>query len=56
MVFERLLRLQSALPAVLEFAGGVAFLWLLLKGRIRRSRYQASNTASGRRIFCGTLP
>jgi iron complex transport system permease protein len=35
MVFKRLLRLQSALPAVLEFAGGVAFLWLLLKGRIR---------------------
>lgn len=35
LVFERVLRLQSALPAVLEGAGGVAFLWLLLKGRIR---------------------
>lgn len=35
LVFERVLRLQSALPALLEFAGGAVFLWLLLKGRIR---------------------
>lgn len=35
MVFERVLQQQSALPAVLEFAGGLAFLWLLLRGKIK---------------------
>ena len=35
LIFERVLRLQSALPALLEFAGGAVFLGLLLKGRIR---------------------
>ncbi|MEH6773562.1 MAG: iron chelate uptake ABC transporter family permease subunit, partial [Cereibacter changlensis] len=34
-LFERLLGLQSTLSVVVEFAGGVFFLWLLLKGRIR---------------------
>lgn len=34
-LFERALGQQSALPAVIEFAGGLVFLWLLLKGRLR---------------------
>ena len=35
MVFERLLGQQAALSVVIEFAGGLFFLYLLLKGRIR---------------------
>lgn len=35
MVFERLLGLTSALSVVVEFAGGLVFLGLLLKGRVR---------------------
>ena len=34
-VFERAFGLQSTLSVVIEFAGGVFFLWLLLKGRMR---------------------
>lgn len=34
-LFERVLGLQSTLPAVVEFAGGLVFLFLLLRGRIR---------------------
>ncbi|GLS86084.1 iron ABC transporter permease [Cypionkella aquatica] len=34
-VFERALGRQSTLPAVVEFVGGLLFLGLLLKGRIR---------------------
>ncbi len=34
-LFERVLGRQSTLPAVVEFAGGLMFLLLLLKGRIR---------------------
>ncbi len=34
-LFERVLGLQSTLSVVLEFAGGVFFLWLLLRGRMR---------------------
>lgn len=34
-LFERALGQQSTLPAVVEFAGGVMFLFLLLRGRIR---------------------
>ncbi|MBL4916843.1 iron chelate uptake ABC transporter family permease subunit [Szabonella alba] len=34
-VFERALGQQSTLPAVVEFLGGLVFLGLLLKGRIR---------------------
>lgn len=34
-LFERALGQQSALPAVVEFAGGLVFLFLLLRGRIR---------------------
>ena len=34
-VFERVLSLQSSLSVVIEFAGGLFFLWLLLKGRMR---------------------
>lgn len=34
-LFERALGQQSTLPAVIEFAGGLVFLGLLLKGRIR---------------------
>ena len=34
-LFERVMRQQSALPAVVEFAGGLVFLFLLLKGRLR---------------------
>ena len=34
-LFERALGQQSTLPAVIEFAGGLLFLVLLLKGRIR---------------------
>lgn len=34
-LFERALGQQSTLPAVVEFAGGLVFLWLLLKGRLR---------------------
>lgn len=34
-LFERMLGLQSTLPAVVEFAGGLVFLFLLLRGRIR---------------------
>ncbi len=35
MLFERLLGQQAALSVVIEFAGGLFFLYLLLKGRIR---------------------
>ena len=35
MLFERLLGQQGALSIVIEFAGGLFFLYLLLKGRIR---------------------
>lgn len=35
MVFERLLHQQAALSIVIEFAGGLFFLYLLLRGRIR---------------------
>jgi iron complex transport system permease protein len=35
LVFERVLGLQSALSVVVEFAGGLVFLWLLLTGRVR---------------------
>lgn len=35
LVFERVLGLQSALSVVVELLGGLFFLWLLLKGRIR---------------------
>lgn len=34
-LFERALGQQSALPAVVEFAGGLVFLGLLMKGRLR---------------------
>lgn len=34
-LFERALGRQSTLPAVVEFTGGLVFLWLLLKGRVR---------------------
>lgn len=34
-LFERVLSRQSTLPAVVEFAGGLVFLFLLLKGRVR---------------------
>jgi iron complex transport system permease protein len=34
-LFERALGLQSTLSVVIEFAGGLFFLWLLLKGRMR---------------------
>lgn len=34
-IFERIFGLQSTLSVVIEFAGGVFFLWLLLKGRMR---------------------
>lgn len=34
-VFERLLGQQAVLSVVIEFAGGLVFLWLLLKGRAR---------------------
>ncbi|WBU54825.1 iron chelate uptake ABC transporter family permease subunit [Paracoccus sp. SCSIO 75233] len=34
-VFERLMGQQAALSVVLQFAGGLFFLYLLLKGRIR---------------------
>lgn len=34
-VFERALALQSSLSVVIEFVGGLFFLWLLLKGRMR---------------------
>ncbi|MFV0294184.1 MAG: iron chelate uptake ABC transporter family permease subunit [Paracoccus sp. (in: a-proteobacteria)] len=35
MIFERILGQQAALSVVIEFAGGLFFLYLLLKGRIR---------------------
>ncbi len=35
VLFERLLGQQAALSVVIEFAGGLFFLYLLLKGRIR---------------------
>lgn len=35
MLFERVLGQQAALSVVIEFAGGLFFLYLLLKGRIR---------------------
>ncbi len=35
MIFERVLHQQAALSIVIEFAGGLFFLYLLLKGRIR---------------------
>ena len=35
MLFERALGQQAALSVVIEFAGGLFFLYLLLKGRIR---------------------
>lgn len=35
MLFERLLHQQAALSIVIEFAGGLFFLYLLLRGRIR---------------------
>ncbi|WP_434803118.1 iron chelate uptake ABC transporter family permease subunit [Paracoccus aerodenitrificans] len=34
-VFERVIGQQAAMPVVIEFAGGLFFLYLLLKGRIR---------------------
>ncbi|MFS4583641.1 iron chelate uptake ABC transporter family permease subunit [Phaeobacter sp. C3_T13_0] len=34
-VFERLLQLQSTLSVVIEFCGGMLFLFLLVKGKIR---------------------
>jgi iron complex transport system permease protein len=34
-LFERAFGQQSTLPAVVEFAGGLVFLWLLLKGRLK---------------------
>lgn len=34
-LFERVLGQQSTLPAVVEFAGGLVFLFLLLRGRTR---------------------
>jgi iron complex transport system permease protein len=34
-LFERAFDQQSTLPAVVEFAGGLVFLWLLLKGRLK---------------------
>ncbi|AZB65910.1 enterobactin ABC transporter permease [Cereibacter sphaeroides] len=34
-LFERLLRLEGTLSVVVELAGGLFFLWLLMKGRIR---------------------
>ena len=34
-LFERSLGLQSTLAVVIEFVGGLFFLWLLLRGRIR---------------------
>jgi iron complex transport system permease protein len=34
-VFERMLRLQSTLAVVIEFCGGLLFMFLLAKGRIR---------------------
>lgn len=34
-LFERVLARQSPLPAVIEFAGGLVFFFLLLKGRVR---------------------
>ncbi len=34
-LFERGLGMQSTLSVVIEFAGGLFFLWLLLKGRMR---------------------
>ncbi|WP_323041437.1 iron chelate uptake ABC transporter family permease subunit [Gemmobacter sp.] len=34
-VFERFMGQQSVLAVVIEFAGGLMFLWLLLKGRAR---------------------
>lgn len=35
MIFERVLGQQTAMAVVIEFAGGLFFLYLLLKGRIR---------------------
>ncbi|MFD1796569.1 iron chelate uptake ABC transporter family permease subunit [Paracoccus aurantiacus] len=35
MLFERVLHQQTALSVVIEFAGGLFFLYLLLKGRVR---------------------
>ncbi|WP_090520934.1 iron chelate uptake ABC transporter family permease subunit [Paracoccus isoporae] len=35
MIFERILGQQTAMGVVIEFAGGLFFLFLLLKGRIR---------------------
>lgn len=35
LVFERVLNLQSTLSVVVEFAGGLFFIYLLLRGRIR---------------------
>mgnify|MGYP006155688755 CR=1 FL=1 len=35
VMFERGLGMQSTLSVVIEFAGGLFFLWLLLKGRMR---------------------
>ncbi len=34
-VFERVLGLQSTLSVIVEFLGGLFFIWLLLKGRVR---------------------
>ncbi|MFC7705877.1 iron chelate uptake ABC transporter family permease subunit [Plastorhodobacter daqingensis] len=34
-LFERLLNLQSTLSVIVEFVGGLFFIWLLLKGRVR---------------------
>lgn len=35
LLFERLLHQQATLPVVIEFAGGLLFLYMLMKGRIR---------------------
>ncbi|MEI4486653.1 iron chelate uptake ABC transporter family permease subunit [Frigidibacter sp. MR17.14] len=35
LLFERFLGLAGTLSVVIEFAGGLVFLWLLLKGRVR---------------------
>lgn len=35
LLFERVLGMAGTLSVVVEFAGGLTFLWLLLKGRVR---------------------
>lgn len=34
-IFERAFRLELAMSVVIDFGGGMLFLWLLLKGRVR---------------------